>query len=164
MRYAKPQFNWAVGMKIMLWVALALLVLFVVVMAYRVSSTPASDAFGKGLAITACGSKPNCVASLAGPAARSAAAFTFADELSVAQQRLKRALLSEPRASIVNEQPGYIAVTFRSALFGFPDDAEFYLDAASLEVRFRSAARIGYSDMGVNAKRIERLRAQFALN
>jgi uncharacterized protein (DUF1499 family) len=41
------------------------------------------------------------------------------------------------------------------------DDLEFHLDASARVIHVRSAARLGYSDFGVNRKRIEAIRAQF---
>jgi len=35
------------------------------------------------------------------------------------------------------------------------DDVEFHLDEATQTAHFRSASRIGYSDLGVNRKRME---------
>ena len=44
---------------------------------------------------------------------------------------------------------------------GFVDDVEFVLATEQMVIHVRSAARLGYSDFGVNRKRIESLRAQF---
>ncbi len=50
---------------------------------------------------------------------------------------------------------------FRSALFGFADDVEFHFDPPGV-IQVRSASRIGYSDFGVNRKRVEAIRTRFA--
>ena len=41
------------------------------------------------------------------------------------------------------------------------DDVEFSLDAGAGLINVRSASRVGYSDFGVNRKRVERIRAAF---
>jgi uncharacterized protein (DUF1499 family) len=46
-----------------------------------------------------------------------------------------------------------------SAFFGFVDDLELHLRTAEGVIAVRSAARLGYSDLGVNRRRIEDLRA-----
>lgn len=74
-------------------------------------------------------------------------------------------------ADIVGEQPGthvvtrdarYLHATFSTALMGYVDDVEFLLkdaDAGSQPVvQVRSASRLGHSDLGANAKRVESLR------
>ena len=62
---------------------------------------------------------------------------------------------------VVSEQ-GYLRFECRSAFFGFIDDVELLYDENAGLLRFRSAARLGYSDLGVNRKRMERLRSFLA--
>ena len=66
-----------------------------------------------------------------------------------------------PRSEIVKDEPGYLAVIFRSKVFGFVDEAEFAFDEKSGEINFHSGARSGYYDFGVNRSRIERIRESF---
>jgi uncharacterized protein (DUF1499 family) len=50
----------------------------------------------------------------------------------------------------------YLYFTSKSAIFGFVDDVEFHLtDEGNLQ--FRSASRVGHSDLGVNEKRINEI-------
>jgi uncharacterized protein (DUF1499 family) len=44
-------------------------------------------------------------------------------------------------------------------VFGFIDDLELHLRSAEGLIAVRSASRLGYSDLGVNRRRIEDLRA-----
>jgi len=53
----------------------------------------------------------------------------------------------------------YLHATFRSRLFGFVDDLEVELRGAERVLAVRSASRIGRSDLGVNRRRVEALRA-----
>ena len=62
-----------------------------------------------------------------------------------------------PRSRVAESRPGYLRVEFRSRLFGFVDDTEFLLDDALHRINFRSAARLGVSDFGVNRRRIEQI-------
>ncbi|HER27370.1 MAG TPA: DUF1499 domain-containing protein, partial [Rhodospirillales bacterium] len=59
------------------------------------------------------------------------------------------------------DQPRYLAATFRTPVFGFVDDLEFRFDDENQTINLRSASRSGYSDRGVNRKRIRRLRKMF---
>ncbi|OHB32423.1 MAG: hypothetical protein A2X84_04470 [Desulfuromonadaceae bacterium GWC2_58_13] len=56
----------------------------------------------------------------------------------------------------------YLWATFSSRIFRFVDDVELRLDSERGVVHIRSASRLGYSDFGVNRKRIESLRKLFA--
>ena len=78
-----------------------------------------------------------------------------------AQARLKQVLLNEPRTRIVKEEGGYLHAEARSFLFRFVDDVEFMFDADQQVIHVRSASRLGYSDLGVNRRRVERIRRAF---
>jgi uncharacterized protein (DUF1499 family) len=54
---------------------------------------------------------------------------------------------------IAEQADDYIRAVFTTRLFRFKDDVEFYIDAGEGQVHFRSASRVGYSDMGANRKR-----------
>jgi uncharacterized protein (DUF1499 family) len=70
-------------------------------------------------------------------------------------ERLRQAIISLG-GSIESEEQGYMHATFRSSIFGFVDDMEFRQDGDVMQVR--SAARLGWWDLGVNRRRVERLR------
>ena len=58
------------------------------------------------------------------------------------------------RTSIVVEDGYYLRAESKSRLFGFVDDLELAIDEQGGGVAFRSASRLGYSDLGVNQRRI----------
>ena len=68
---------------------------------------------------------------------------------------------AQPRASVVTKDGQYLHAEFSTPLMGFVDDVEFLLAPEQRLIHVRSAARLGYSDLGVNRKRAESLRAQF---
>lgn len=110
--------------------------------------------------ITGCPASPNCVSSLAkdqGHHIRPMPVDVGPDE---AFEILKRALATEPRVRIVEERKDqwYLHVEATSLIFRFVDDLEFQLDPAEKLLHVRSASRVGYSDFGVNRRRVERLR------
>ncbi len=106
-----------------------------------------------------CPETPNCVSSESNapedkrvapfPAAAGAAEMT----------RLARLLSSSPRTAIITDTPGYLHAESTSLLLRFVDDLEFRYDAAAGVIQVRSASRIGRSDLGVNRKRVDALRA-----
>lgn len=67
------------------------------------------------------------------------------------------ALAAMPRTALVEREPGYVHATVTSALFGFVDDVELYADSARGLLQARSVSRLGDSDLGVNARRLEAL-------
>lgn len=76
-------------------------------------------------------------------------------------RKLTAAIQSMPRRKIVIATENYLHVEFSSAIFRFVDDVEFFLDDATQTIHFRSASRLGYSDLGVNRKRMEEIRRRF---
>jgi uncharacterized protein (DUF1499 family) len=77
--------------------------------------------------------------------------------------RLAGILRAMPGATVVTVRPDYLHAEFASALFGFVDDVEFVVDPGASSIQVRSAARMGYSDMGVNRKRVEAIRAAYGV-
>jgi len=59
-------------------------------------------------------------------------------------------------AQIINSDSHYLAATFTSRLFKFVDDFELRLDTANQKLHIRSASRTGYSDFGVNKRRVKK--------
>ncbi|WP_170302413.1 DUF1499 domain-containing protein [Desulfosarcina widdelii] len=109
-----------------------------------------------------CPDRPNCVSSIARNQARYVAPFAYACDRRQAIDVLVQILAEQPRTTIVEKREDYLHVEFRSRIFRFVDDVEFYFPADQPLVHVRSASRLGYSDMGVNRKRVEALRANFS--
>ena len=66
---------------------------------------------------------------------------------------------SLPRTTIVEDDGGYLRAEARSRIFRFVDDLEVALDREALELAVRSASRLGFSDRGVNRRRVRALEA-----
>lgn len=60
-----------------------------------------------------------------------------------------------PRTHIVKQTENYLHAEFTSLIFRFVDDVEFYADQENGVIHFRSASRVGHSDLGANRKRME---------
>ena len=108
-----------------------------------------------------CPDSPNCVSSHAKDASHYIEPFVFSGQPAQAMQRLKKALQTEKRVSIVTEQPAYLHAEVRSLVFRFVDDVEFALVEDEGLIHVRSAAQTGHSDFGVNRRRIERVWRRF---
>ncbi|MDA0709012.1 MAG: DUF1499 domain-containing protein [bacterium] len=98
---------------------------------------------------------PNCVATQSGEEGQRMDPIPFAGDRESARRHLIEILTRMPNATLVKSKSDYLWVVFRSAFFGFPDDVEFQF--SDTEIHFRSAARLGYSDLGVNRKRMSHI-------
>ncbi len=108
-----------------------------------------------------CPATPNCVSSQSAELSHAIEPLAYRGSLSDARSRLLAVILGMKRSNIVSMQERYIHAEFTSAVFGFVDDVEFYIDSDQKIIHVRSAARLGYSDFGVNRKRIEMIRNLF---
>ncbi|KAG7370857.1 DUF1499 domain containing protein [Nitzschia inconspicua] len=54
-----------------------------------------------------------------------------------------------------NKEQQYLYVQFQSYKYGYIDDVEFWYNPSKQAFDVRSASRLGQSDLGVNAKRLE---------
>ena len=112
-----------------------------------------------------CTSKPNCVNSMAsrGNKEHYVAPLiidkTRKDIIEIAAEVLKK----WKRTTIIEQTNSYLHAEVKSALFGFVDDLEVYLPSGSDQLHFKSASRVGYSDLGVNRKRVEQLKKEMLL-
>ncbi len=103
-----------------------------------------------------CPSSPNCVSSLATDSHR-IEPLLAGDDTKGSFARLKALLAGRPDTTIVSADDGRIRVEFRTML-GFVDDALFVLDIPHGRIEIRSAARVGYWDLGKNRRRLEEIR------
>ncbi len=67
-------------------------------------------------------------------------------------------LHSLPRVTIVEATDTYIHSVFTTRIMRFKDDVEFFFPRNNDIIHFRSASRIGQSDMGKNHSRMEMVR------
>jgi uncharacterized protein (DUF1499 family) len=109
-----------------------------------------------------CPDTPNCVCTQAADEAHRIEPLAYDGSAEEAMVRLKAALSTLPRTRVVTETPDYLHAECTSLVFRFVDDVEFLLDRERKVIHFRSASRVGHSDLGVNRRRMEALRQAFA--
>jgi len=111
--------------------------------------------------LAACPTSPNCVSSGADDPEHAIQPLAFAGAPEDAWRAARSAVAGLPGTTIVNEADFYLHAESRSTLLRFVDDLELQLKLEERTIALRSASRVGYSDMGVNRKRIEQLRSLF---
>jgi len=109
-----------------------------------------------------CPQTPNCVSSFAKDSEHQISPLQFSSTPEKLIGHLKTILHETEEARIITAGERYIYAEFTSKVFRFVDDVEFLLDPQTQTLHFRSASRIGHSDLGVNRKRIEILKAALA--
>lgn len=109
--------------------------------------------------LSPCPPSPNCVSTLATDEGHAIAPFRYTRPRAEAKEALKAVINSLSRTTLVEEDESYLHYEFTSLLLRFVDDVEFLFDDDTKTVHFRSASRTGYSDLGVNRRRMEEVRA-----
>ena len=108
-----------------------------------------------------CPPRPNCVCSEGGKESAAWAEPLHFKGTAEAAWRKLRQVVQDAGGAIREDKGAYLWATFQTGVFRFVDDMEFRMAAAESVIHVRSASRVGYWDLGVNRKRIEKLRAQF---
>jgi len=107
-----------------------------------------------------CPDSPNCVCSEYENRVSHVGPLSFTGDFHSAWKNARGAVL-DIGGNIEKETDVYLRATFTSRLFRFVDDLELRMDKASHNIHVRTASRFGYSDLGVNRKRVQNLRKSF---
>ncbi|MFM7058842.1 MAG: DUF1499 domain-containing protein [Planctomycetota bacterium] len=108
-----------------------------------------------------CPPSPNCVSTQAETQQHWIAPLRPADGEDQPIARIAGLIRRLRGATVVEQSDTYLRAEFRSLIFRFCDDVEFFHDATQGHIHFRSASRVGHSDLGVNRRRMEGIRQLF---
>ena len=125
-----------------------------------VGSASATVSSGK-YSLSPCPSSPNCVSSLSQDEDHYIEPFLCSLPFEEARTALAEAIAMIKGGRVVVSEGRYLRAEFVSNWLKFVDDVEFVIDEKSGIINLRSASRVGYSDFGVNRRRIEELRGYF---
>lgn len=109
----------------------------------------------EGGGLTPCPDTPNCVSSREDEHEEHRMdPIPFAGSAEEAMTSITETVEEMTRAEIVGREGDYLSAEFTSRIFRFVDDVEFWVDGEEGLIHFRSASRVGRSDMGVNRARM----------
>ena len=121
--------------------------------------TSAPEKPGADAVLPPCGSLPNCVNSHSGKAGSAIAPLQATTEQ---WQALKQWLATQDDWSINVETADFVQAEVKTPLMRFRDDIQLLYNRQTGVLHVRSSSRLGISDMGTNASRVESLRAHLA--
>lgn len=107
-----------------------------------------------GRRLAPCPDKPNCVSSQSADPSKRMPALGFEGEVEPVRAAILDVIAKAPRARVVEADEDYIHAEFATLVFRFVDDVEFLIDPGAKRVDFRSASRVGHSDLGTNRRRM----------
>jgi len=105
-----------------------------------------------------CPAKPNCVTSRGGDQTHTIAPIFYRSDRDLARLKMKTIVSEMDGSRVITDRADYLHVEFRSRIMKFVDDLEFWFPEGTNLIHIRSAARVGYSDFGVNRERVESIR------
>jgi len=106
-------------------------------------------------------SSPNAVSSQAKTEEKKVSPLAYVENKSKSKLKIENIINEYKSAKIVTNDENYIHVVFTTSAMKFKDDVEFYFDEENEVIHYRSASRIGYSDMGMNRARYDELVAKY---
>lgn len=100
---------------------------------------------------------PNAVSTEATEEDKKVEPLKFKGDINKTRLTILNLLKNYEGAKVITSEKNYIYVVFSTKTMKYKDDVEFYLNDKTKLVQFRSASRVGYSDMGMNRKRYENI-------
>lgn len=112
-----------------------------------------------------CPDKKNCVVSHKYPKGEKfyLEPLQMVEDKQMAQTKLL-GIIKKTGGTVTEKSPSYIKAEYKSSVFKFVDDVEFFIDDGEKTIHFRSASRTGYYDFGVNKKRIGDIKFKYHQN
>jgi uncharacterized protein (DUF1499 family) len=136
------------------FIAMGVLVVYMVV---KNNLTPKNLGINNGK-LSKMPNKPNAVSSQTEEKDKLIEAIEFKENLAGSKERIIKAIETYGNAKIIKNENNYIYAVFTTGKMKYHYDVEFYFDESEKLIHVRSASRIGYSDMGVNRERYNKLR------
>ncbi len=106
-----------------------------------------------------CPDKPNCVSSKSTIKQHSIEVFQLLQNDPLKSRDKLIQAIKNSGGKILLEDDRYIHAVYTSSLFRFKDDLEAEISETHIDIR--SASRAGTSDLGVNRKRVEKIRSLY---
>ncbi len=140
-------------MKIVI-VLLGVIVILTLLMVAKNMKTPS------GIGVTAgklapLPNRPNAVSSQTENGDKHVPPFPFKGTLEASKSKILEVLDEYGNISVISSDGDYIHAISTTPRMRFKDDLEFFFDEQAALIHFRSASRLGYSDMGLNRERYD---------
>lgn len=132
--------------------------LILITILWGCSGNPTERQNSESSGLLDCPDTPNCVSSLAKNPKYRVEPFKLNKDLKTSWDMVQNTVGSLPRTKVVSADNNKIHAECRSMIFRFIDDLTLNLTPSNGIIHIRSASRTGYSDLGVNRRRVENLR------
>lgn len=104
-----------------------------------------------------CPQSPNCVSTQSTQPDKKREPIAYLGTLAEAKAKMKKVVGEMSRTQLKEEKANYLRYTFKTFPIPFIDDVEFVFDDEAKHIHFRSASRVGHSDLGANSRRMAKV-------
>ena len=105
-----------------------------------------------------CPGTPNCISTMfPQDSIHFLPPLPFKENLENSKEIIIKILETYSGAEIIEQQGSFVYAQFIIPIFRFVDDVVFYFDQEAQFIHFRSSARIGDWDLGVNRRRMKKI-------
>jgi len=111
--------------------------------------------------LSECPDSPNCVSTQTEKTEAQIEPIRYKVDDETAYKLLLQVIEGNKLANVISKTNTYIHAAYHTKRKIFIDDVEFLIDGDANLIHFRSASRVGHSDLGVNRKRMESIRNEF---
>ncbi|MGB2688791.1 MAG: DUF1499 domain-containing protein, partial [Desulfobacterales bacterium] len=132
--------------------------LILITILWGCSGNPTERQNSESSGLLDCPDTPNCVSSLAKNPKYRVEPFKLKKDPKTSWDIVQEMVGSLLRTKVVSANNNDIHAECRSMIFRFVDDLTLNLTPSNGIIHIRSASRTGYSDLGVNRRRVENLR------
>lgn len=145
-------------------IVLGVLIVVGFIVLYRQNLTPNIELGVKEGMFTEIPESPNAVSTQTSQTDKLVEPIAFIGTLEESKEAFKKALTEYSGIKIIEETDFYLYAVATTSLMRYKDDIELYFDQDSQLIHYRSASRVGYSDMGLNKTRYEALKKLYIKN
>lgn len=121
------------------------------------SGNPPENLGGRRGALEPCPDTPNFVSTKSRVPRHAMQPLPFKGTVNESRDRILGIIGRMKGATIVDASDDCIRVQFKTRVWGFVDDVEFFFDEDTHVIHFRSASRVGYYDFGQNRRRMKKI-------
>lgn len=138
----------------------ALVLVVVLQMVIKNSITPSNIGITNG-ELAPLPKSPNCVSSFAIEKDKFVEPLPFVGDFETSKKQLLDAMKSYGEMEIITDEGSYVHVVFTTGKMKYHDDVELLFDLTLEKINYRSASRVGYSDMGLNKERYSAIKSDY---
>lgn len=142
------------------FIIIAIITLLIIFMFIKNNNIPRNIGVNKG-SLAPMPNKPNAVSSQTDIMEKRVEPLKFRGDLDNSKKLIIESINEFKNMKIIKNEKNYLYVVFATEKMKYKDDVEFYFDEYKKIIHFRSASRVGYSDMGVNKKRYEEIKKAY---